>query len=130
MNSPLNIIYREYQEGDLPFIRDSYRKSWAAAHSWVPRNIHNREVEKRFAAWESILIAAAPEAPHYIHGWLAYTNDVLHYIYVKNPYRGFGVARDLLAIPRLAYTDHWTPHAGAKIKGLEWIQPLKKENIP
>jgi GNAT superfamily N-acetyltransferase len=65
----------------------------------------------------SILLACFPEDDDSIIGYTAFGHGVVHYTYVKKPYRGQGIALQLLAKSDLVKEDilrvsHWAPLLG------------------
>lgn len=92
------INYRPATSADVPFILDSWMKSWRMS-SWagtIPNNryydVQRDCIEQLIARGMDILVAAHAGTDR-ILGWVAYelTQDapartVIHYLYVKDPY--------------------------------------------
>lgn len=101
-----NISLREYEETDIPFIFKSWLVNFRASNyleDIIDHDIyfefHKRLVEKILS--DSIcLLAANPEDESQVFGYIAYRKikglNILHYIYVKAPYRRLGIAEFLL----------------------------------
>lgn len=111
---------------DLPFILDSWCRSFRdSPYAGVIRNDDFHRVQRSTIAGllgrgARVLVAAEPTTGR-ILGWLAHEGtELLHYAYVKRPFRRLGVARRLLeaaGLSRGRYThrthcdwlgDRWT----------------------
>jgi GNAT superfamily N-acetyltransferase len=60
---------------------------------------HDKAMDRKINAMlaQSITLVACPESdPDVIVGYVIFTNDCLHYIYVKKSFRGMGVGTDLI----------------------------------
>ena len=86
---------------DHNFVFDSWRRSFADSDFSKPINAlvffkgHHRVIEKILEKGQ-VEIACSKEFPEEIRGWIAYDRDCLHFIYVKSPFRRFGVSRLLM----------------------------------
>lgn len=114
----LPIEIREATDADFPFILDSWRKSYREVHATrfpkIPFGPIFDERTKRLRGRANWLVACAPDDRDYIFGWICGEPPMLHYVYVKKPYRGYGVAKRLImsdwgvSVPG---ATHWTPLA-------------------
>lgn len=102
----LPIVIREAQEGDIPFIFNSWLQSFRSG--LMPKKVDNtiyfsehHKVIERLIKRAPTLIACDPADPATIYGYLCYEKIdgvfVLHYCYVKHTFRAMGVMRQLLA---------------------------------
>jgi GNAT superfamily N-acetyltransferase len=100
------VIIRIAEIGDEGFIfhswLKSYRGSAAAQNITNPRYFAGQHaLITRLLGRSKILVAANPEDPSQICGWIVYEPKapipVLHYVYVKHPFRRNGIARELIA---------------------------------
>lgn len=90
---------------DESFIYSSWLQSFRSAPLvyGVPNTIYFKRfhdvLENLFKASSTrITIACSPDDPEQIFGYSVYSDlplPVLHWVYVKHPFRGFGIARDL-----------------------------------
>lgn len=101
-------VIRQPLESDRPFILDSWLRSrlhdltrrdrrknpWPKAkiHEWYA--IHRPKVTYQLDRAQ-VLLAVDPSAPDFILGWIAWEGDELRYVYTKELFRGFGIARAL-----------------------------------
>lgn len=56
----------------------------------------------------SLLVATPEGQPGTILGWLVAEGPTLHFVYVKGPFRRFGVARALVGSSAYREFTHWT----------------------
>ncbi len=92
---------------DRNFVADSWLRSSRQDHPMVPTQFyfaHRRPLVHRLLDSESteVIVCSDLADPRHICGWLAVANvkravPVIHYAYVKNVYRGFGVLWRLLS---------------------------------
>lgn len=90
--------------GDFNFIMnswtESYRRSPFAKH--IPKyTFHTNHHDLMEAAIDqsNVLCAVSKDNPDQIFGWVCFEpteTKILHYIYVKHPFRDLGIARKLL----------------------------------
>ena len=105
MSKNLPIQLRLANEEDVPFIFSSWLKSYR--NSYFAKNItntvyyaeHHKLLEKVIKS-NKVVVACNPDETTQIYGWICagYTDNIftLHYVYVKHPFRGFGVGKTLL----------------------------------
>lgn len=123
----MTAVIRAARSDDEPFIRNSWLKSLRNVQPYkdVPNAIYyvkqNKVLDAIFKD-SYVLVAADPEDDSCIWGWVCFGQTplgseqvpVLHYVYVKNALRGFGVARELLNAASLSghemvIASVWTP---------------------
>lgn len=106
MGSQSNVIIRPGVVEDIRFIFNSWLKSYrdANAVAGVPNTLYfkgQHEVVERILARPGllVLVACTPEDEKQILGYVVASETkagtVLHWLYVKHPFRGFGIAREL-----------------------------------
>lgn len=99
-------ILRKPIPSDINFISDTWLKTYRFKSKWASRIIegcfyaeHGKMVQRAFRHSVTI-VACDPIEPSHIFGYLVGMNrpkaDVLHYIYVKKPFRSSGVAADMV----------------------------------
>lgn len=124
MKSNIDVLTREATRKDLPFLFDSYWRSYVA-YAGRPRESALMRLRDRFSGlWlrAKFILAVNPESPEHILGWVCYEGPVIHYAYVKAAYRNQGLAQMLCDIAESArmpgaaergplYATHWTPTA-------------------
>lgn len=116
----LTVVIRDVEPGDWPFIDDSWVRSLAfcqrerPARGWFDR-LHLRiaRLKERGAKFK---IAVDPDDRDQILGWACAEKPVVHYCFVKLPFREQGIARQLLAELDMADSRHvlcseWTTYA-------------------
>jgi GNAT superfamily N-acetyltransferase len=100
------IHLRRAQEDDVPLIYDSWMKSFKSSRfaQTVDPNVYYPEqhsVISYLLARTQVVLAVSDEAEKQIYGYLCYDPSqgplILHYCYVKQPYRGFGIATKLIS---------------------------------
>jgi len=99
----LPVRIRKADEGDISFIYSSWLKSYAAQNKDQPKitvyKMH-REVARRLLEDGITLVACMEDNPDQVLGWLCAQRIpkflVIHYCYVKAPFRRFGLARALV----------------------------------
>jgi GNAT superfamily N-acetyltransferase len=104
----------------------SYKESgWGRAIPAPIYNIEQRHRIDRLLAREDtwIVVAANSDTPEHIYGWMVGEgNNTIHYIYVKHPYRGAGVANKLIS--QLGGTHLLYTHRPSPI----WVEAKLKED--
>lgn len=105
LESPLEgeVHIRPATEGDLPFIVDSWMRSYSKSVT-VARPIYDRfqrELIERLLKASTVLVACNSESPSQLFGYVVAQRRgavvVLHYVYVKQIFRHFGIAAALLS---------------------------------
>lgn len=103
--SKLPVRLRQANDEDIPFIFNSWLKSYRS--STFARNIsstvyftEHHKVIKKIIESNHVIIACNDDNPGQIYGWICAgkTDGIftLHYIYVKQPFRNFGMGKQLL----------------------------------
>jgi len=103
MSKLIEIELRLMQDADFNFIKNSYMKSYRNSYlsKHVKPNLYNNyqsTLFDRLMADSSVLIACNPSESYQILGYAIYNNakKLLHYVYVKNPYRKNKIAKRLV----------------------------------
>ena len=99
-------------EDDLPFILSSWLRGHrkASVTSGISNTIYYRSQEallKKLLAASVVVVACAKDDVDQIFGYVCYEavggiNLAVHWVYVKQPFRSLGMARDLLQFARSA----------------------------
>lgn len=112
---------------DVPFILNSWLRHYHE-HGEGARHIPNpvffsaqghHGLVTHLLNTSSVLVACTAEDENAILGWVCAAPPVLHYVYVKAPFRGLGIGAALLsaAIPTARSYNisvtHWTPKVRA-----------------
>ncbi len=92
---------REYDSTDRDFIYSSWLSSFKGSHyaGPVPDNVYwklYQFVLEKIIPDSTVKIVCSHEYPSQIVGWICYRDSVVHYLYVKQPFRGKGIAKELL----------------------------------
>jgi GNAT superfamily N-acetyltransferase len=105
--APQKWLLREARESDLPFVFNSWLKAYrdAGAVRGVPNTAyyngqHDVIDEILHTAGVTCIIACDPKDTDQIFGWavLVKEDKTVHMVYVKQPFRLFGIAKALLTI--------------------------------
>lgn len=98
----VDIYIRESDSSDTNFIINSWIKSYRVVMEDVEAPIYYKNQEKlirRLMDKSKCYMAVNPHDLYQIYGYIMFDNldeiGILHYIYVKNPYRRFGIGGDL-----------------------------------
>jgi hypothetical protein len=103
-NKSLPLSIRDVEQGDINFIFNSWLQSFRSG--LMPKKVdstiyfseHHKLIE-RILKRAPCLVAVNPDDPTQIYGYVAYEKIdgifVLHYVYVKHPFRAMGVMRQL-----------------------------------
>lgn len=107
----MSLIIREANDEDLHFVRENWLDNYRTAHaagliqmtSW--RDVMGPQLQAVLdREGVEVLVAANPKFKGTridLYGWIAHEKGrrrpLVHYIYVKDPYRGQGIARKLFA---------------------------------
>ena len=87
-----------------------------STHNWWMERVTTEVIENPATQWR---IACYEDDPEEVIGWACRGEDVVHYVFTKQAFRGAGVARILVADwPRTA--DHWTL-AAAECSNRKWL---------
>lgn len=102
--NPSEIQFRRATRRDVPFITSSWLKSYRDGYAvrGIPNNIYyynQHKILEVLLPRAIVLVACNAEDPDQILAWCCAevmdTALVLHYLYVKHPFRGFGLSRKL-----------------------------------
>jgi hypothetical protein len=133
------IRLRTYEDGDLPFILNSWLRSYRRSVSDVPGWFYwSRQKALILALLERsyTVVACDPDDPDVVYGFAVVESDghtfhALHWAHVKHGLRGAGVARAMLrALGIFENSDitltHWTPageRAARRNPGIKFKEP-------
>jgi hypothetical protein len=123
------MITRPAVESDINFILSTWLKSY---YEELKRNGNkgviypkddvffqgHQQWIKRALSRSTALICTTEEDQNQIVGWIVYEDDTVHYVYVKNPLRKFGVAKLLLSKAKPKSYSHHTKYARFLNQGL------------
>lgn len=115
MSEKPRIHLRPPEAGDLPFIFNSFLKSYrdSSAVSGIPNSIYYKEMHaivERMLTRSNVVIVCDPGEPGIVFGYgvaeVVKDDLILHWLYVKHSFRNFGLAkeieRELLKLPHTA----------------------------
>lgn len=126
---------RPANAADTPFILSSwlhgYRK--ASVTSGISNTIYFKSQEallKRLLGVAHVVVACSKDDPDQIFGYAAYETDgvnlVVHWVYVKQPFRALGMARSLLAVVR--DTPHYVEWHSSRTRPSALLGPTSAYN--
>ena len=108
MSDSLPVAVRRANQSDMRFVTSSWLKSFRDGYfantvgntTYYPQQ---HKVLEQLIPRSTVIMAVSSEDPDHIFGWICYSKLsgflCLHYIYVKQPFRGHGLARRLLKLP-------------------------------
>lgn len=111
----LPVTYRPGSADDLNLVYSSWLKEYrrSKATRFIPDELYftyQKNLIDHILQHSSATIICDPEDPKFIYGYIIfqYLNDhlLIHWMYIKNNFREFGLARDLIT--------HLEPHAKTK----------------
>ena len=119
MLNNLPIICRFPIDEDLPFIYSSWIRSFGNMHinEALDRNWYAL-AQHLVIGWifkdAEIIVACNPEDSRQIVGYIVYKDRTLHYVYVKNVFRGKHAGTNLMKeafqnFSEPIFVSHWTP---------------------
>lgn len=101
----VDIYIREADYKDINFIKNSWEKSFEKVMKQVPQTLYTRGQQRLMAklmARSTCFVACNPDELTQIYGWMLFEKlgeiGVLHYIYVKHPYRRYGIGSQLYSM--------------------------------
>lgn len=129
--------FRPYVQDDIPFILSSWSNSYFSGANYKKAvspegfNKYHRRIRENYLdrPTAAVIVCCATEDNNLILGWIAVEKPeedehlILHYIYVKDAFKGNGIAKELLTMAhvsdKIVYT-HKTDRAEMimKKKGL------------
>ncbi len=104
MESKADFALRDVQKDDLPFIFNSWLKSYrdSPAMGGIPNTVYyagQHALIEALLERSRVVVACAKDDPTQIMGYALaeYVDDVrlVHWVYVKHTFRGFGIGRAL-----------------------------------
>jgi hypothetical protein len=130
----LDVSYRGLNDDtDLNFVYDSWIRSYKVKLSPNSFNDEEREykakmrkrIDDLISRGAMFQVACDPEEPSTIFGWCCFTVigdvPVLHYVYVKKPFRGQHIVRRLLEGLKPKMASHSTRLGERSIHDIEYI---------
>lgn len=133
--SKVDIILRESEPKDMPFIYNSWLVSYysgSGLDKTLNKDIyfsqHKLLIEKALRDGVICFVACLPDYENQILGWIAwdYKSHSIHYVYVKHPYRRLGIGNSLrqslgFPIPRSIHPFFFTHYTRiAEILAPKW----------
>lgn len=125
-----DISIRSHRDSDLPFIFNSWLKSYKTRSQFARRitdevfyQWHKRVIERILGREALVLVATPSDDSNTILGYLVMERQgeqaVIHFAYVKTSFRKLGIAKQLMGIDirpneRVEFT-HWT-------RDMDWAQ--------
>lgn len=90
----------------------SYEASSLAAKN-IPRDVffaeHHKIIDAIMQRGASVRLAVLPDEPDVVLGWAVVEGPLVHYVYIKPPFRRHGMATALLADVKKPFVyTHWT----------------------
>ncbi len=121
-------FFRPFTPDDLNFVSNSWGSSYYKGANYHKHfspdefHAHHRPIRDRFFKNDcgAIIVCCSKEDPNIIIGWIAVEKPknasglILHYLYVKQAFKGWGIARELIgaALPsRPVMVTHLTERA-------------------
>jgi GNAT superfamily N-acetyltransferase len=100
----VTIAFRDKVEGDIPFIFASWLKGLRFGNDWyglidskVYFKVYHEFIEMLLAKPDvTVKVACMKDTPDVILGYAVYSGSRLDWVYVKDRWRGLGVAKDLI----------------------------------
>jgi GNAT superfamily N-acetyltransferase len=101
------IVLRPVDDGDVPLVYATWLNNYRHGSKQASRMEHHAYFAHQRSVIDRLMLrddtrftcAADPDEPRRVYGWISYTTagdvPVVHYLYVKNLYRRFGIARAL-----------------------------------
>jgi GNAT superfamily N-acetyltransferase len=124
MSDKPQFVVRTGNEEDWNFVYATWLRSFKRS-SYFAKHIqdalffenHHKIVEAILRRGALVRVATPAEDPATILGYLVGEGEVVHFIYVKKSFRGFGVARSLLSqTSHDSQFSHWTYDADYLLK--------------
>lgn len=127
LNKPkMSIVLRPGTEDDLNFLLATWLNCYLASGNWIYRpskKVYFPGMEKQIKAClgtAKVIVATTEEDPEQIIGYAVHCLDTLHFVYVKNLFRGLGVSKELMkGLPVRYYSNH-TSYSRYITKGLTY----------
>ena len=113
------------RDSDFPYVIRSWTQCCHGTFPWriAPERVWGVEWRARCVAVlerSSCMIACDPEDHSVIFGFIIYEPDVLHFVYTKHAFRGFGIAHALV--------NAAAPELGKRETTITWVPPRPKEH--
>jgi len=129
------VIVRPYSpENDTAFVFSSWLRSYRFSLQTkdIPTafyyRCHHKLIEDILERPDvRISVACLQTDPSLIFGWACFEGPVLHYIFVKPPYRRLGIAKTLVRLSSMKYYTHQTydtKHLLSSMKSASYVPYL------
>ncbi len=95
----MELHFRPALTTDLPLIYNSWLKEYYYSTKYITATLFNKEYHKvieYILSYSSVMILCNKDEIDHIIGYIVYTNDVIHWIYIKSSFRLMGLGRKLL----------------------------------
>lgn len=118
------VTIRDAQVSDQAFIYSSFLKGLYYGNDWFKAIDKNTFMSKYKAVLESLLIKSTTKVvclkddPETVLGYAIYQPGVLHYTFIKPPFRRMGLAKSIIPVD-VVYCSHLTK-LGKAIKPKQW----------
>lgn len=116
----MDLYIREPTSDDTNFVLNSWMKSLRTAVPNIESDVFysfQKMIILKLLSKATLLVACNPEDLDQIFGWIVFSNKegvtVVHYVYVKQPFRLNGIANGLFEVVRpkeIRMATHWTKH--------------------
>jgi len=109
-----NLILRPANESDTNFIVNSWLVSYLDHGNWIARPYRrvyfkeHQDIIKAILYRASVMIATTTEDTTQIIAYIVYDPECVHYLYVKDVFRGFKIAKKLLLLTASRYYSQHT----------------------
>lgn len=133
MTLPFDVVLERANRGDAKLVYSSWIKSYRhseAAHK-LPNGVYEpfqRDVIHRLLAAPGtcVYVARPTDWPDGVLGWVCAEPGVMHYAYVKSPYRRLGLGRTLLAYAAEQLGEAFTAYTH---KRKPWTEALERQGL-
>ena len=112
---PLELRIRPEARTDLHFILSSWKRSYFEALPWLDSDTYYPMISERIDALRHsprtiTTVACSVEDDDFIFGWTCRSGDLVHYVFVRQAFRGARVASRLTppSTHEPIRTTHWT----------------------
>ena len=124
----VDIYIREANQDDLSFIQNSWIRSFRKSVLQINDNIYGREQHKlvnKLISRSNCWLACNPDELYQIYGYIIFEKlaeiGIMHYVYVKSPYRRYGIATRLFKMIEhdsqypciVTHYTQWNKHLGS-----------------
>jgi hypothetical protein len=96
------ITYRPLREADLPFIMDSWTKTLRVNNEFfrqIDRDVYKQiypEIVGNLIRAYTTTVVCLKEDDDVLIGYICHSPNTLHWVFVKNQWRGLGIMKDII----------------------------------